>query len=74
MFKNKTVILTWSNVMVQVLNFNDSICNTFFGVFIPDHTFYASVHLKEPDESVHESVAQYGAMEYAAVSVQWVRE
>lgn len=48
--------------MVQVLDFNNSICNALFGVFIPDHTFYASVHLKEPNRSVQasESVAQYG--------------
>lgn len=46
--------------MVQVFDFNDSICNALFSVFIPDHTFYTSVHLKEPNRSVHESVAQYG--------------
>lgn len=45
--------------MVQVLDFNNSICNTKFSVFIPDHTFYASVNLNEPE---HVSVAQYGTV------------
>lgn len=48
--------------MVQILDFNNSICNTTLGVFISDYTFYASVHLREPGRSVHESVAQYGVV------------